>query len=218
MADTHRLFVGVPVAVPVAQALAATCETLARRARHHDVRIAWIAPASYHVTLAYFGPARPDAVSAVIDRLRAIAAGARPLRWKTARLGAFASPARATVVWAGVDEPTGELARLAGAVAAMGEELGFPRDRRPYHPHVTIGRLRTPAAVAEVLLPLSEQTFSETRCDSLTLYETVTKSTGSEYRVVARAPLGAPQRQSAPLQTGSFDASLGSDDGWDRTS
>jgi hypothetical protein len=64
--------------------------------------------------------------------------------------------------------------------------------------------------------------FSETRCDSFNLYETVTKPGGSEYRVVAALPLGgsisAGERQSPPVQTASFDASLGSDDGWDRTS
>lgn len=217
-----RLFVGVPVAVPVAQALAAACETLARRARHQDVRIGWTPPASYHVTLAYFGAARPEVIEAVVASLRVVAQGARPLRFRTARLGAFASRERATVIWAGVDEPSGELAKLADAVAGAGEALGFARDRRTYTPHVTIGRLKTPAAVGEVLLPLSEQVFSESRCDSICLYETVTKPEGSEYRVVASLPLGAaisvPERQSMPVQTASFDASLGSDDGWDRTS
>ena len=221
MTDSLRLFVGIPVAVPVAQALAGACETLARRARHQDVRIAWVPPASYHVTLAYFGAARADVVPAVVDRLRTLALAARPLRFRTARLGAFGSTASATVVWAGIDEPSGELVRLAGAVAAAGEDLGFARDRRTYHPHVTIGRLGAAAAVAEVLLPLSEQTFSETRCDSLSLYETVTKPNGSEYRVVAQLPLGTPnsaaERQSPSVQTAPFDASLGSDDGWDRT-
>ena len=41
---------------------------------------------------------------------------------------------------------------------------------------------------------------------------------GSEYRVVASLPLGRAESQSVPVQTASFDASLGSDDGWDRTS
>lgn len=222
MADSIRLFVGVPVALPVAQALAGACETLARRARHQDVRIAWVPPASYHVTLAYFGAARPEVVPVVIERLRAVALAARPLRFLTTRLGAFGSPASATVVWAGVDEPSGGLATLAGAVAAAGAELGFASDRRPYHPHVTIGRLAIPTGVVEVLLPLSEQMFSETRCDSINLYETVAKSSGSGYRVIARLALGAaksaPERQSSSVQTASFDASLGSDDGWDRTS
>lgn len=218
MADSIRLFAGVPVAVPVAQALAGACETLARRARHHDVRIAWVPPANYHVTLAFFGAARSEVVPAVIDRMRTVAAAGKPLRFRTARLGAFASPSKATVVWAGVDDPGGELARLAEAVAAAGAELGFARDARAFHPHVTIGRLKAPAAVAEVLLPLSEQAFSETRCDSITLFESVTKPSGSEYRVVASLPLGRPESQSVPVQTASIDASLGSDDGWDRTS
>ena len=65
------------------------------------------------------------------------------------------------MLWAGVEDASGELARLADATAAAMAELGFARDRRPYHPHVTLGRLREPAAVGELLLPLAEQVFGE---------------------------------------------------------
>ena len=128
---------------------------------------------------------------------------------------------RATVLWAGVEDASGELARLADATAAAMAELGFARDPRPYHPHVTLGRLRAPAGVGELLLPLAEQVFGESRCDSAVLYNSVSTSNGYEYRSVGRAPLGtpksAPERQSEAVQTAPFDASHGSDDGWDRT-
>jgi 2'-5' RNA ligase len=206
----------------VAHALAGVAETLARRARTAGIAPTWVPPANYHVTVAFLGEARPEVVTAVGDRLRAIAVAGRPFRFRAARLGAFAALDRATVVWSGVEESTGELSRLAAVVGDAVAELGFPRDARTYHPHVTLARLRAPTAVGEWLLPLSEQVFGESRCDSLTLFESVATSNGSEYRVVARAPLGTPksssERQSDPVQPQPFDASHGTDDGWDRTS
>ena len=110
--------------------------------------------------------------------------------------------------------------RGVGMGAAMAE-LGFARDPRPFHPHVTLARSREPANLREVTLSLSEQVFGESWCDSLSLFESEVTSKGSVYRTVARGGLGtpksAPERQTEPVQTGLLDASHGSDDGWDRT-
>lgn len=217
----RRLFIAVPVATTVAEQLAGACESLARRAQAQGVPMRWIAPASYHVTLKFLGWTRAEAIPAITAALERAAATVEPFRWKAARLGAFPSTSRASVVWAGVEDAT-ELTRLAAAVEDELEQLGFPRERRRFHAHVTIARLREPRDVADVLLPLSEQVFSMTRVDSVHLVESLTKPKGSEYVSIARRPLGGPEngriRQSDPVQPASFDTSPGTDDGWDRHS
>jgi 2'-5' RNA ligase len=185
-----RLFVGIPVSLETVDGLSGAAESLARRAQQNKVRIRWLAPATYHVTVKFLGACREETVGAVVDALREAAAGLEPLRFTTARLGAFPSTKRASVVWAGVEDPDGRLARIAARVEAAMVELGFAREGRAYHPHVTIGRLREPAEVADVLLPMAEQVFSETRASDLVLYNSETKSAGSEYDPVASIALG----------------------------
>jgi 2'-5' RNA ligase len=217
-----RLFVGVPVAAAVAGELAATCESLARRAATQGVALRWVAPASYHVTLRYLGWTRREILGAVTEAVRrAVAsAGVSALRFRCERLGAFPRVERATVVWAGVDEG-GARAGLAALAAALEREvlpLGFAPERRAFHSHVTLARLRQAAPVENVILPFAEQVFSETRYDSVDVFESVTKPGGSEYRSLVRIPLSgtnsAVQRQSDPVQPAPLDASPGSDDGW----
>ena len=80
---------------------------------------------------------------------------------------------------------------------------------RRFHAHVTLARLREPREVGDVLLPLSEQVFSITRVDSIHLYESVTKPSGSEYVSIARRALGRPEkpafRQSDAVKPASID-------------
>lgn len=211
-----RLFVGVPVAPAVASELAGTCASLARRAATQGVALRWVPPESYHVTLRFLGWTRAEAAPAVAEAVRRAVAGVGPLRFRTERLGAFKNPAHATVVWAGVEDGGGALATLAAALERELVPLGFAPERRRFHAHVTLARLREPASVENVLLPFAEQVFSETRCDFVTLFESVTKPSGSEYRPVLRAALSASIRQSEPVKTASLDASSGSDDGWDK--
>jgi 2'-5' RNA ligase len=212
----QRLFVGVPVAPAVASELAGTCASLARRAAAQGVPLRWVPPESYHVTLRFLGWTREETVPAVAEAVRRAVAGVAPLRFRTRRLGAFEHPARATVVWAGVEDTGGSLATLAAALEREVVPLGFAAERRGFHAHVTLARLRAPASVENVLLPFAEQVFSETRCDFVTLFESLTKPTGSEYRPVLRATLSTANRQSEPVKTASLDASSGSDDGWDK--
>ena len=233
-AGGKRLFVGARVSVATANALAAAAETLARRARDAGADIRWVAPASYHVTLRFLGWTRGEAIEAVRDALEAAAAGtlaggAGPVRFKTARLGAFPSPDRASVVWAGVEEPgpagKGPLAALAARIEEACTRLGFAAERRAFHPHVTIGRLREARAVREVVLPLAEQMFGDTRLDAIALFESETKSSGSVYRelhridlqTASKAPISASERQTPPVQQGARTPEPpDTDDGWPR--
>ena len=218
-APTVRLFVGIRPAMVTVARLGEVAEALARRAKTAGVGIRWLPPASYHVTLKFLGQARPEVIPAVIDAARAAAAGAAPFTFATARLGAFPSREKATVVWAGV-EGTEPMAKLVRALDAEMSGLGFPSEKRPFHGHVTIGRLRTPGRVSDVLLPFAEQAFSETRVHSFTIFESVTKPTGSEYKEVARIELGASetsdQRQGRPVQERSPLDGIDTDDGWPR--
>jgi 2'-5' RNA ligase len=214
VAESRRLFIGVRVSMVTLNDLSAAAETLARRAQQAGIRISWVAPASYHVTLKFLGSTRPEAVTAVGDALRRGALGVPPFSFRTERLGAFPSAGRATVVWAGIDDRSNSLTRLAEAIDREMEGVGYAPERRRFHAHVTLGRVREPADVGQVLLPLSEQVFSETRVSEVLLFESVMKAGGSEYSVVDKIALEtaaeAAKRQTAAVQRPSFDASTGS--------
>lgn len=217
----QRLFVGVRVSLATVNALSGAVEALARRATGAGVRVRWLAPATYHITLRYLGWTRADAVEALRDRLRGIAAERKPFELTTRRLGAFPRSAAARVVWSGVEEASGQLAALAIEVEKMAVDLGYQAEARAFHPHVTLGRLKEPADVAGVLLPLAEQEFSRSRVDSVVLFESVTKAKGSEYTSLATLRLeggSKPQkRQTDALERRAYDDSNDSDDGWGST-
>lgn len=226
MRPGKRLFVGVRISVAAANALAGCAETLARRARDAALDVRWVAPINYHVTLAFLGWTGLDAIGPVCDALEAATASEGRFSFRAARLGAFPSLDRASVLWAGIEDgaPLGRLAQSIGE--AMGK-LGFQREARPYHPHVTIARLSSTRAVRDVVLPMAEQMFGDTRIDGVTLFESEIKSTGYIYHELekiafARArnrALDSEKRQTVTLEPGVPDREPEetlTDDGWPR--
>ena len=226
MRPGKRLFVGARVSVSVANALAGCAETLARRARDAGADLRWVAPANYHVTLAFLGWTGLETIDRVCDALAAAVAGESRMTFRTSRLGGFPSLDHASVLWAGTEDS----AALTGLARSIGEAmagLGFPRESRPYHPHVTLARLRSSRAIREIVLPMAEQMFGDTRIDAVTLFESETKSTGSVYREVrkiafkpASGPPSEPsKRQTDALERGTPDREPDdalTDDGWPR--
>jgi 2'-5' RNA ligase len=209
-----RLFVGARVSVATANALAACAELLQRRARDASLELKWVAPVNYHVTVKFLGWTHDEAVGAVRDAVVAACSEASPFKFRTTRLGAFGSLERASVVWAGVEE-AGALAELARRIDAATAALGFAGETRPFHAHVTLARLRDTKPVRELVLPVAEQMFGETRIDALALFESETRPSGSVYREVARLPLGvAPAEAVRP--SSAADPAEDTDDGWPR--
>src|SRR5262245_53705051 len=150
-----RLFIGVRVSVQTANALAAAAETLQRRARDAHIDVKWVAPVNYHVTLKFLGWTREDAVGSVRDALDGALVGVAPLKFRTARLGAFPSLEKASVLWAGVEGTP--LDDVAARVERAMVGIGYSAEHRGFHAHVTLGRLRETRSVRELVLPLSEQ-------------------------------------------------------------
>ena len=101
----------------------------------------WARRDALHLTLHFIGDV-PEAVARAYGRiLRQVEASAFDLR--IAGVGQFPIEARPRVIWAGV-ENTPPLRDLYEAVGHALEREGFQRERRRFHPHITLMRFKKP--------------------------------------------------------------------------
>jgi 2'-5' RNA ligase len=205
-----RLFIGLRLSLDAAAAIADVAAGLRRSMIERGLQASWAAPAGLHVTLAFLGATRPEAALAVVDRVGAALAGARGLALRTAGLGCFPSTAKASVLWVGVEDPDRRLADLAARVAGASHALGFKLDRRPFHPHVTLARMRAPTDLREVVATPPERLRSETWLHSVALLESIRTSSSSEYSVraewILEAGSKAPRRQTRAVERSPDDS------------
>lgn len=186
-----RLFVGVPVSMATLRALDETGERLRRVAAEQKIRVRWVDPATYHVTLKFLGWTREEAVAAIRDRVRERLADVRAFSFTTGGLGAFPTTARGRVLWAGIERGGEQLASLAAAVEETLVPLGYEAEKRDFHPHVTLGRVKVPANVQALIDEGREVVFGDSLVDRVVLFQSVTSPSGAEYRVRAEWPLKA---------------------------
>jgi len=140
------------IAVELDQELKATLAGIQARLRGAvpPRAVRWVQPEGIHLTLKFLGDTSLDKVEQVMAAL-ARAAGEIPAFTVTVGgVGCFPDARRPRVVWVGVQEPTGSLVRLWQAVESHVAPLGFPTEKRPFNPHLTLGRVQHNASSSEV--------------------------------------------------------------------
>ena len=181
-----RLFVAFDPPEDVKAALGALVEHL--RPSAPDAK--WVPPQNVHATISFLGEVGDERAGPIRDALRSTAARYGPVPTATAGAGAFPSPRRARVLWAGLDDPLGALVEIARGVAAALEPLGFDPERRAWTPHLTLARFRVPANAAslvdEAVVPRRAFVFED-----LVLFRSRLARPTPVYELLDRFPFGA---------------------------
>lgn len=109
--------------------------------RERDLPVRWVDPDDYHVTMKFLGEVRESRradVEAVMERI----AAATPVIDVTFQgFGAFPTIRRPRVLWLGA-VATPVLRCLKQDLEWGLAEVGFERETRAFHPHITLGRAR----------------------------------------------------------------------------
>ncbi len=194
-----RSFVALPLSVALTRRL--VDEVAHRRAALGAAaqEVSWVPAANLHVTVKFLGGIQEEAAGAIRDRLRRCVANLAPVELRLSGFGAFPGTAEARVLWAAVS-PTPALLTLAAAVEAELVDFGLDpeaqptSDGRPYHLHVTVGRLRrAPEASAHVALGsfFGDVSIGNCAANELVLYESRTPKAGVEYLRLGQMAIGS---------------------------
>ncbi|HLJ06986.1 MAG TPA: RNA 2',3'-cyclic phosphodiesterase [Acidimicrobiia bacterium] len=158
-------------------------------ARSVRAGLRWEPRERYHLTLQFLGAVRQ--LAPVVEGLASALSGREAFALRLGGAGAFPKPGRARVVWIGAAVGGEEVAGLAGAVAGALGPLGYEPDRKEFHPHLTVARLKVPDDVGDVLAALGAGPLGEAfTVAELVLYQSVLSAKGPTYTVLERFPLG----------------------------
>jgi 2'-5' RNA ligase len=177
-----RAFVALELPERVREAIG---ELQARlRPRLGSVRL--VRPDGAHLTLRFLGAATPDQVAALRAPLASAAAACPAGEARVGGLGTFPERGSPRVLWLGLAVPDTVLV-LQAACERAAVAAGFPREDRPYKPHLTLGRWRERDRRPE----LPEADLGAARVDTLVLFRSELRPQGAVYTPLARFPLGA---------------------------
>ncbi len=180
MSESRRLFVSVsvPVTDPIRDTLAELASVGNVRAEKAD---------KIHITLCFLGDTDVRRIPELRDRLREALSSEHRFTIRLKGIGAFPDVKRPRVVWIGIESDA--LARIVDAVRGVVDSCRLDHDRKPFSPHVTVGRVNGRADVRGLAERHRGTVYAEFEADSVRLMASELLPTGAKHTVVERFPL-----------------------------
>ena len=157
-------------------------------------------PASnLHVTLTFLGDQSDAGLALAAEALDAVGAAVAPFTVTLFGLGAFPGMERPRIIWVGVAEGALEIRALKSRLEDALESRSFARESRPWHPHLTIGRVFDPRrwrrdaspALREAIARAATTRFGALPVRRLVLMRSDLSASGARYRELHSAALTA---------------------------
>ena len=142
-----RVFIAITLDPDVRHGLAAHLTT-----NLDGARLPGRSPAAenWHITLRFVGKVKQTGYEKLLAKLDEADFGSG-FELGFAGLGAFPKPAWASVLWLGVERGAEELSHVADTVEEATVSAGFMPEERPFHPHLTLSRIRPPQDVRQLI-------------------------------------------------------------------
>ncbi|HKQ51183.1 MAG TPA: RNA 2',3'-cyclic phosphodiesterase [Pyrinomonadaceae bacterium] len=188
-----RVFCAVEVPSEVRERAAAHASRL--RERFSEVRASWPRAENLHLTLKFLGEIEESRVALL--RAAAARAAEKSTAFELTIEGAGAFPPRGAprVLWLGVKDTSGGLAQLHSRLEDECAGSGFKREERPFHPHLTLARLRAPQGTRALAQFHQETGFDAAQFPVTELIVMLSElgPRGSRYTPLSRHALGTLQ-------------------------
>jgi RNA 2',3'-cyclic 3'-phosphodiesterase len=166
-----------------------------RRMVEAGLPVRWVEPDQIHLTLKFLGEVRPDRVDAVKAAVGRVGSKTQPFTMTMGGSGAFPTTRRPKVIWLGA-KASPELRCLKHDLEWELAPLGFEREVRAFHPHVTLGRALPGARAGDFRgfeeMVASVEFAAEITVRSIDLMKSALSAKGARYEKVLGARLGQP--------------------------
>ena len=142
-----RAFIAIALPPDVQDCLTQISAQLKEQVGEKLVR--WVPIPNIHLTLKFLGDVSVNNLDVLKEIINAEAASQKPMEISIGRLGAFPKVRHPRVIWVGVEAPP-DLTALQRGIEARLIKVGYPKDKRTFFPHLTLGRISRNAAPKEV--------------------------------------------------------------------
>ena len=190
--ENVRLFAAVFPGREIADKLEAAVQPLSKALSSRAIR--WTPMEQVHLTLAFIGWVDVARVEKFGWALEAVAQKCVPCALQSAGVGCFPNSQRPRILWAGLAGELQHLLKLQKSVEQSLAGLGYIAEDRPFHPHLTLGRvnlLNHPERqiLGDFLASFKTAEFGQWQVDKIDLMQSVLSREGAKYTALKSYPL-----------------------------
>ncbi len=180
------------IAIDIDSKVRENLKDMVTRFKKVSSKIKWVKPEAMHLTLKFLGNINKKEADQIKEIMDNVSAGYSIFHLECKGIGTFPQRSRKPkIIWAGIKENT-SLKALQSHLETELEKIGFLREKRSFHSHLTLGRVKKNAEVQRLLPELEinqDSVFGKTKVDRLTLFKSTLTPSGAIYDILYESPL-----------------------------
>ena len=149
-----------------------------------NIRARWVRPENIHLTLKFLGDINPDDIDKIGAAMTGAAIEFPPVTLSVRGVGVFPGIKRPRIIWVGLGGGIRSLLALQNRLEQELARVGFPKDKRSFKAHLTLGRIKqsvTPAVIRQMISEYASLNSDEFICDQIFLFKSDLKPSGAVY-------------------------------------
>ncbi len=152
-----------------------------------NLLIKWVEFENLHITLKFLGEVDEKKLDEILPLLSTISSRTISFNLCLENLGCFPNIRNPRVLWVGVSQGGDDLIKLATELENVLYKIGFKKEEKKFHPHLTIGRIKTLCSVDDIInQPIKTDSFV---VKEFILFKSTLLPTGPVYEKLNRFPL-----------------------------
>lgn len=183
--ESWRVFCAIDLAVSVRASLMRQINRLRESVPH--AQASWSCEENIHLTLKFLGEIQTSRLSNLSNAAAGAVADFSPFQITLEETGVFPKHGTPRVLWIGVKDESGKLAEFHTRLEEACTREGFAKEERPFHPHLTIARLRKPQGARTLAAAHKEMRFepAAVAVAELLVIRSESSGAGSRYTVIS---------------------------------
>jgi len=156
-----------------------------------DVR--WVSPEKIHLTLKFFGNIDESKIDPIVKSIEGPIRTSPPFSIRVRGVGAFPYLKNPRVIWMGLVDGKEVLVHFQKQLEKELERIGFEPEQRAFHPHLTLGRMKTSKGkegLTGKIERYKEEEFGDFQVERVVLFKSDLKPTGPIYTTLREIKLG----------------------------
>ena len=190
MSENIRAFIAIELNKKIQDELA----KIQNEIKASGALVKWVKPENIHLTLKFLGNIDTDLITKIKDILNDLSSKHEVFTMKLNKVGAFPKPRNPRIIWVGQEDGQVKIKSIAEELEENLSKIGIPKEEKPFHSHVTLGRVKSPLnrfKLAEALTSKEKIPELSFAVDRIVLFKSTLTSQGPIYEAIAEVNLKA---------------------------
>ena len=161
--------------------------------RSTHAEVTWVNAEKIHLTLKFFGNIEESRIDPIFRSIEEPVRKTLPFSLKVRGVGAFPHLKNPRVIWIGLVDEKEVLTSFQKQIETQLEKIGFQPENRPFHPHLTLGRMKSSRGKEELVGRMEkhrEEEFGDFQVERVVLFKSDLKPSGPIYTLLRELRLG----------------------------